>query len=163
MKSSLIFFLVFLLSVLLFGATDSFGVATQKKAMGDESEVREVTEQFLAAFANLDWDRFDSFFAKEATAFFPPSAKVPMRADGKENIENVFKTAFENARKQKSAPPYVKIEPKEMKIQMLENVGIVTFHLEDPGVFGRRTIIFHKSNGKWLIEHLHASGIMRPK
>jgi hypothetical protein len=77
--------------------------------------------------------------------------------------EDVFRAVFEGARKQKSSSPYLSIQPKEMKIQMLGEVGIVTFHLEDPGLFGRRTVVFHKRGGRWLIVHLHASGIISQK
>ncbi|WP_368501919.1 nuclear transport factor 2 family protein [Flavitalea sp. BT771] len=31
--------------------------------------------------------------------------------------------------------------------------------LEDPGMFGRRTLVFEKRDHSWFIIHLHASGI----
>jgi ketosteroid isomerase-like protein len=133
-------------------ASDSAPTAVQKRA-----------EQFIEAFINLDWERFRSFFATDATAFFPPSAQFPRRANGKAEIEQVFRAVFEAARRRKSSPPYLNIEPKEMKVQMLGDVAIVTFHLEDPDMFGRRTIIFQRQGRQWLIVHLHASGILVPK
>jgi ketosteroid isomerase-like protein len=129
-------------------ATDSASAAVQKTA-----------EQFIEAFINLDWERFRRFFAKDATAFFPPSAQFPRRANGKAEIEQVFRAVFEAARKRKSSPPYLNIEPKEMKVQILGDVAIVTFHLEDPDMFGRRTIIFQRQGRQWLIVHLHSSGV----
>ena len=71
----------------------------------------------------------------------------------------MFKNVFDNARKQRSSPPYLRIDPEDLEIQMLKkDVAIVTFHLDDPGLFGRRTVVFQKRKGKWLIVHLHASG-----
>jgi hypothetical protein len=66
---------------------------------------------------------------------------------------------FENARKQKTTPPYIDIQPKDLKIQMLGSVAVVSFLLNDPDLLGRRTIVFKKDNSKWKIVHLHASGI----
>lgn len=135
----------------------------QSVADSDSAAVQKTTEQFIEAFINLDWERFRSFFATIATAFFPPSAQFPRRANGKPEIENAFRAVFEGARNRKSNPPYLSIEPKEMKVQMLGDVAIVTFHLEDPDLFGRRTIIFQRQGKQWLIVHLHASGITVPK
>lgn len=120
--------------------------------------VRRTAEEFLDAFRNLEWERFQSFFAEDATAFFPPSAREPQLAEGKSKIETIFKRVFAAARERRKQPPYLSIEPKSLKIQMLGNVGIVTFHLEDPDLFGRRTVIFQKRKDRWLIVHLHASG-----
>jgi hypothetical protein len=83
--------------------------------------------------------------------------------NGKDEIETVFKSFFEDVRKQKSAPPYLKIEPKEMKIQMLRDSAVVTFHLRNNDSLGRRTVIFQKQKGIWLIVHLHASNIVISK
>lgn len=128
-----------------------------------ELQVRAAAADFIAAFVALDWERFRSHFAEDATAFFPPSANIPGRVDGKEAIEKVFRGVFENARKQRPGPPYLAIEPLEMQIQMLGDVAIVTFHLKDPGIFGRRSVVFRKFGKKWLIVHLHASGVAVPK
>jgi len=119
----------------------------------------ETTEEFLKAFMNLDWDRFRSFFAADATVFFPPSANSPERSNKKQEVEAVFRTVFDNARKQKSSPPYLKIQPRDMRVQLLGDVAIVTFHLDDPDSTGRRTIVLRHQGRRWLIVHLHASGI----
>lgn len=131
----------------------------QSQPPSDSAEVKETTEQFLKAFINLNWERFSGFFAADATVFFPPSARFPGRANNKRELEAVFRTVFENARKQKSSPPYLDIEPKDLKIQMLGDMAIVTFHLEDPDSTGRRTIVLQKQGERWLIVHLHASNI----
>ena len=133
---------------------------SQSAANSDSAAVQKTVEQFLEAFANLDWERFRSFFAVEATVFFPPSAQSSHRANGRLEIETVFRSVFDHARKQKSSAPYLNIQPKEMKIQMLGDVAIVTFQLDDPDSFGRRTIVFQRQVKEWFIAHLHASAIM---
>ncbi|MDP4265558.1 MAG: nuclear transport factor 2 family protein [Bacteroidota bacterium] len=129
----------------------------------DSLDVLKSTNEFLDAFRTLDWKRFSESFAEDATAFFPPSAKFPYRANNKKEIEDIFKKVFENARKQRSQPPYIDILPKDLKIQMIGDGAIVTFLLEDPDLLGRRTLVFKKNQGKWLIIHLHASGVITAK
>jgi ketosteroid isomerase-like protein len=143
----------------------SFGQNTkdQSHLNPDSIAVVQTIHEFIEAFTNLNWHKFTDCFANDATAFFPPSAKFPSRANNKIEIENIFKNVFENARKLKSAPPYMVIQPKDLKIQMIGTVAIVTFVLNDPDLFGRRTIILKKNNGNWLIIHLHASGVVIPK
>jgi len=70
----------------------------------DSVSVVETINNFVDAFTNLDWQKFTEFFSDDATAFFPPSAKFPFRANNKMEIESVFKKVFENARKQKAIP-----------------------------------------------------------
>jgi ketosteroid isomerase-like protein len=147
--------LLVLVSILLTQNIDG-----QVKRHRSEILVQKAAADFVAAFVALDWERFRAFFAPDATAFFPPSAKLPTRVDGKLEIERVFKTVFENARKQRPGPPYLKIDPLDIKTQMLGDVAWVTFHLNDPGMFGRRTLVFRKFRKRWLIVHLHASGVV---
>ena len=125
----------------------------------DSTQVLQSLNSFVDAFTRLDWNKFTSCFADDATAFFPPSAKFPARANNKPEILAVFKIVFENFHKIRSSPPYLTIDPIDLKIQVFGSVSIVTFLLNDPGLLGRRTIIFKKDSGKWLIVHLHASGV----
>ena len=130
----------------------------------DSLEVQGAEEAFIEAFKNLDWERFRHSFSDDATVFFP-FQNVPRRANGGEEIQASFKPLFDEGRKRKPNPPYLSIEPKDVKIQMLGNTGVVTFHLgeDDSGYVGRRTVVFQKQRGKWLIMHLHASTIVTPK
>jgi ketosteroid isomerase-like protein len=114
---------------------------------------------FVDAFSNLKWEKFTDCWAEEATAFFPPSARFPYRAGNKQEVLHIFQNVFENARKKKSSPPYIIIEPLDMRIQMAGTTAIVTFTLDDPDLLGRRTLVLKKEGDKWLIIHLHASGI----
>jgi ketosteroid isomerase-like protein len=93
--------------------------------------------------------------------FFP--ADVASRANGRDEIEAGFRPIFEEGKKRGGGPPYLHIQPKDMEIQMAGDVAIMTFHLERTGAMSRRTIVWQKRGGKWLIVHLHASGVMLPK
>lgn len=152
----------FVLSVLLIICTKQLLAqenSMEVRANADSGAIQEAISGFIDAFVNLDWERFRTSFADGATVFFPPSAKFARRANGRAEIESTFGSVFENARLHKSHAPYVDIHPKDVHMQTFGNVAIVTFHLEDSDWFGRRTIVLNKQDEKWLMVHLHASGI----
>ena len=120
-------------------------------------QVQSAADAFIKAFNNLDWEPFRNSFADDATLFFPSATMAAARANGRTEIEAIFKTSFETTRKQKEGPPYLNIEPKDMRIRMSGDVAIVTFHLGGKDSLGRRTVIFEKQKGRWLIVHIHAS------
>ena len=120
-------------------------------------EVQSAAEAFIKAFNNLDWEPFRNCFADDATVFFPSATMAAARANGRAEIEAIFKTLFDAARKRKDSPPYLNIEPKDTRIRVSGNAAVVTFHLGGKDSLGRRTIIFEKLKGRWLIVHLHAS------
>lgn len=138
----------------------AFSQVPERHIKSDSIDVVRTLDEFVHAFTNLEWEKFTAFFAEDATAFFPPSSKFPFRANNKAEIENIFKRVFDNARKQKSAPPFLDIVPKDLKIQQLDSVAIVSFLLEDPELLGRRTLVLRRVGDKWKIVHLHASGAM---
>ncbi|HKD84614.1 MAG TPA: nuclear transport factor 2 family protein [Terriglobales bacterium] len=120
--------------------------------------LQQALTDFIRAFDNLDWDRFRASFADDATVFYPRS--FPERADGRAEYEKTFKVFFERIRDGKSSPPYMDIQPKELKIQRLNDVAIVTFQLEDrPGMLNRRTLVWQRTASGWKIVHLHASEV----
>jgi ketosteroid isomerase-like protein len=131
-------------------------------ANSDSLAVQRAAAAFIDAFQNLDWVRFRRSFSDDATAFFP-SQSNPRRANARDEIEVAFTPFFEEGRKRQSNPPYFNIDPKDLNIQMLKDVAIVSFHIEGDHSVGRRTFVFQKRQGKWLIVHLHASVIEKPK
>ena len=132
-------------------AVDPNSVAVQKAA-----------EAFLDAFNNLEWERFRRSFSDDATVFFPFS-QVPRLANGRTELEAVFKAFFDDVRKRKPGPPYQNIVPQDLKIQMLGKVAIVTFHLGGGDSVSRRTLVFQKQKAGWLITDMHASSVTKPK
>ena len=126
-----------------------------------ETEVRATLSSFIQAFDNLDWDAFRMAFDDNATVFYPRA--FPQRANGRAEYEQTFKKVFEQIRGSKTRPPYMDIQPRELKIQMFGDVAIATFHLDDrPGFLNRRTIVLKKTPAGWKIVHLHASEVGVP-
>lgn len=123
-----------------------------------EAEVRQTLTNFIQAFDNLDWDHFRLSFADDATVFYP--RKFPYRADGRQKFEEFFQKVFDRIRGGRTQAPYMDIQPKDLKIQIVETVAIATFHLDDrPSAMNRRTIVLHKQASGWKIIHLHASEV----
>ena len=127
-----------------------------------EMEVRNALAKFVQAFDNLDWDNFRVAFADNATVFYPRG--FPERADGRAEFEKTFKAVFQQIRDGKAAPPYMDIQPRDMKLQMFGELAIVTFHLDDrAGFLNRRTMVLNKTEFGWKIVHLHASEVSLAK
>jgi ketosteroid isomerase-like protein len=115
-----------------------------------------VLQDFILAFDSLEWDRFRSFFADDATVFYPRG--FAERASGRPQFEANFRQVFEQIRAGRTQPPYMHLQPRDLKVQSYGEIAIATFHLDDrPGVLNRRTIVLRRSKGQWKIVHLHAS------
>lgn len=137
------------------------------------SEAQRAALEFLEAFDNLDWDKFRRAIAVDATMFMP-FPHMARRLNGKDEILSAFRAFFDEVRQKAdgvpgsarglaghgtSGPPYLKLQPADMKVQLIDNVAIVTFHLTSDATLSRRTIVFHRRNGRWLVAHWHASNI----
>ena len=123
------------------------------------TEVKAAVTAFLTAFDALDWEPFAACFAPDATIFMP-FPDVIQRLDGWEAAAAVFQPFFAKIRQTRNAPPYLDLQPRDLHIQPINNsAAIVTFHLYDGVTWSRRTAVFEKRNGRWLIVHLHASNV----
>lgn len=121
--------------------------------------LKERLSGFVQAFDDLDWEKFRTFFTEDATVFHPAAPNLK-RTDGREEFEQAWLAVFERIRKNagKTAPPYMELQPKDVRIQYLdENVALVTFHLDDGKVLGRRTMVWKRDGQVWRIVHVHAS------
>jgi len=105
-------FSVFIFLLLLSRA--SFAQATSSSP---ETEVRAALAQFIHSFEDLDWEGFRTAFDDDATVFYPRA--FPERARGRAEFEKTFTIVFEQIRGGKTAPPYMRIEPRGLAIQML--------------------------------------------
>jgi ketosteroid isomerase-like protein len=147
-------YLLFLLSVL------TLPVA-MNAAPNAQSDVRETLADFIQAFDNLEWDKFRSFFADDATVFYP--REFPGRAEGREQFEKYFRKVFDRIRAGRTQAPYMDIQPRDLKLQITGDITIATFQLDDrPGFLNRRTIVLQKQKSGWKIVHLHASEVATP-
>ena len=134
------------------------GVSACAELRQPDAEVRETLSKFVQVFDNLDWEQFRGFFADDATVFYPRD--VPTRATGRQEIEAQFKRVFEQIRGNRTKPPYMDIQPKDLEIQLFGEVAVATFHLDDrAGVLNRRTIVLRKETAGWRIVHIHASEV----
>jgi ketosteroid isomerase-like protein len=131
-------------------------------AASDRQEIEQATTRFLISFENLDMPAFIDCFADDATAFFP-APEPPERVVGKTAIRTRFQLVFDAIRKgASSGPPYHRLEPQDLQVQLLgADAAVVTFHLRNSERIARRTLVFKKVHGAWLIAHLHASNFQR--
>ena len=124
----------------------------------EQEGIHRFLSEFITAFDNLDWDKFRNAFADDATVFYPRDRAN--RANGRMEVEEYFKHVFEQIRAGRSKGPYMDIQPRELRIQVLGDVAIATFHLDDrPGFINRRTLVLRKTAARWKIAHLHASEV----
>jgi ketosteroid isomerase-like protein len=133
-------------------------VLAQTTPNREQSEVKGALARFVVAFDNLDWETFRLSFSDDATVFYPRG--FPERANGRAAFEKTFKVVFNQIRGNKTKPPYMDIQPRDMRIQIFGDVAIATFHLDDrAGFVNRRTIVLNKTKDGWKIVHLHASEV----
>jgi uncharacterized protein (TIGR02246 family) len=132
--------------------------SAQAKPSSDEASVRQFLSDFIAAFDNLDWEKFRASFEDDATVFFPRGR--PDRASGRAEVEEHFKNVFEQIRAGRTQGPYMDLRPRGLRVAILGEVAVVTFHLDDrPGFINRRTLVLRKTPRGWKIAHLHASEV----
>jgi len=129
-----------------------------------EAEVRQAAEKFLEALANFDSKKFRLSFVEDATFFHPGADNFdPSRVNGRDAIVALFERRLKDRPREKG-PPSLNRGPKELKIQMLgDAAAVATFHLGDEKTLGRRTLVFQRQQGAWLIAHIHASSIALQK
>lgn len=132
-------------------------------AQPDTADVMAAAESFLTAFNNLEWEAFHASFAPSATVFQP--FREPWRNEDREEVAAFFGSLFEEIRSSSEGPPYMRITPRNLRIEMLDDAGIVTFHLPGRETVGRRTLVFGRkqSTDPWRLFHLHASSLERPE
>ncbi len=135
------------------------GIAAAAQAT-PEQQVRAEFDRCLAAFTGGDANTFTACFADDITLFNPeiPQAPSPHRMDGREAVAAYFHGLIEDARKHADKPPYIRVEPRNVAVQMLGDAALVTFEFDrEGGSFGRRSFVFALRDGHWLIVHIHAS------
>ena len=128
----------------------------------DEVAVQKVVDGFIASLNAADVNGFMTFFAPDATLFFPLSS-LPLRLEDRQQIATAFGAFFEAVRRRHPEPPYMNMIPVGTRVQLLGGVAVVTFHLKGEDVVSRRTLVLQKRSGAWLIVHLHASSLALQK
>ena len=145
--------LVLAATVLLVGFRPSSSTSTSSQA----GEIELMMNKFLAAFSNRDVDAFSTYFAEDATMFFPPSAFSPPTGlvEGRANIAGAFRGLYERTGPRRT--PANPIQPQDMRVKAFDGFAVVTFHLGSDSVRGRRTFVLRRTGAEWAIVHLHSS------
>jgi len=104
---------------------------------------------FMDALNDLDADRLATFFADDATAFFPTIK--PERIDGKAAVAQVFRDYVTASTKKTN------IVPEDLHIAQTGDLAVVTFNVHNPSAVSRRTFVWRRDKDTWRIVHLHAS------
>ncbi len=136
--------------------------AAAEKLSPKEQAVLNVIEGFMAALNAADIDKLSPYFAPDATMFFP-LAPLSHRLENKDQIVKVFTVFFQSIRKGKSGPDYMSLVPEDLRIQVYGDAALATFHFKGPDLISRRTLVLARQGGKWLVVHMHASGIVVAK
>ena len=117
--------------------------------LNDEADVRAAMQSFMDALNNLDAAGISATFADDATAFFPVAQA--QRAQGRAEIDAIFRRYVDAQNGQKT-----NLVPHDLKIETGGDLALVTFQVPG-GSTARRTFVFRRTGGRWLITHMHAS------
>ena len=142
--------------------------ASQAKAREDLAGVRAAAERFLRALDNLDWEPFRASWASEPTVFFP-FGDTPDRVTGRTAVEARWRRFFEETRARRPGPPYLHLKPRDIRVERLGGVGLVTLMFDGLSnadgrqlPLQRRTLLFVWEHETWKLAHLHASAASQP-
>jgi lincosamide nucleotidyltransferase A/C/D/E len=138
----------------------------RQQAREDLAAIQAAAARFLRALDDLDWEPFRASWTSEPTAFLP-FGDTPDRVAGRVAVEARWRRFFEEARSRTPGPPYLNLEPLDIRTELYGDVGLVTFSLALT-VGGRqlplqrRTLMFVRERDAWKLAHMHASGASPP-
>ena len=138
----------------------SAGVRTVRAQGADPaSEVRTAMTGFMDALNALDTDRMSSYFTEDITAFVPV-AKAEY-VEGRPAVTAVFKGFVDHVKPTLSA---LHLVPEDERVEVSGDLAVVTFQIREqaPRITRRRTFVFRRTQGHWLISHFHASDLVPP-
>ena len=145
----------------LFSACASSGggqVPLTQGAAGEQAALVSAAEHFLRVFDNLEFEPFEAAWSSSRSVFFP-FRDTPERVEGAAVGER-FRQFFAEVRSTRPGPPYLHLEPRELRAEVIGDGGLVTFMLgRAPGEVSRRTAFFVRERGAWKLRHLHASNM----
>jgi ketosteroid isomerase-like protein len=135
--------------------------ASAESAAADSAGAHRAAVGFLAAFDSLQWEPFRAYFADDVTMFFP-FADTPRRADGRDSVEARFRRFFDAGRAAwtrsgRAGPPRMGITPRDLRVQVIGDVAIVSFHLGTTTPSRRSIVLARRTPGEWKVVHWHAS------
>jgi ketosteroid isomerase-like protein len=141
-----------LLALLIILLATACASAPATAPTASEASVREAMNGFMAALNALDTDRMATFFADDITAFVPLAQAD--RVDGKPAVVEIFRKYVERTRQTTAS---TQLAPEDLKVDTSGDTALVTFNIRSEGSVLRRTFVFRRQGGRWLIVHFHAS------
>jgi uncharacterized protein (TIGR02246 family) len=132
-------------------------MAMAKNHVIEETQIREMMDDWVQAFQAKDLDRIMEHYADDITAF---DLMPPLRFQGKDAYRKLWEEAF------RQMEGSISIEFQEEKTVLDEEVAYSHYltrfrgkqpNGEDMDVWSRSTMCFCKIEGKWLITHEHDS------
>jgi alkylation response protein AidB-like acyl-CoA dehydrogenase len=121
----------------------------------DASEILAAANYFLRVFDDLDWDRFVACWSSNPTAFFPGD---DVRLDGRAAVLARFRIMFDQLRPHTTGPPYLRLQPRDLRVDRYGDAGLVTFTLGDTtGPAPLRSLFFVREADGWKLAHVHAT------
>jgi hypothetical protein len=158
-RVTLLFLSSFLFATVVHAQQNNADAASRSGAVED------ALARFVTAFENLDWTTFRDCFSANPTMFHPASPNL-RRVDSPIEFDNAWHGVFNRIKRNsgRTSAPYMKLNSQDVRIERLTpDVALVTFHLADPGIIGRRSLVFQKIDGNWKIVHIHASNLPAPE
>ena len=143
------------------------GCESTNQKVDERAEVLTVLDKFLRAFENGDFETMEASVSEDAY-MFPRAIMSNNLMDSIDNtkykridgLDPQMKQVIDQLRESGKQPPYMKLEPKDLKITILNEAAIATFHLENGKSLSRRTIVLGKNEGRWEIIHIHPSNVV---
>ena len=134
------------------------GTQVAQSTAADQAALVAAAEHFLRVFDNLEFEPFEVAWSSSRSVFFP-FRDTPERVEGAAVGER-FRQFFAEVRSTRPGPPYLHLEPRELRAEVIGDGGLVTFMLgRAPGEVSRRTAFFVRERGAWKLRHLHASNM----
>ena len=142
------------------GCTASrFSVPPVQSTPTDQAALVAAAEHFLRVFDNLEFEPFEAAWSSSRSVFFP-FRDTPERVEGAAVGER-FRSFFAEVRSTRPGPPYLHLQPRELRAAVVGDAGLVTFMLgRAPGDVSRRTLLFVRERGAWKLRHMHASNML---
>ncbi|HXZ66993.1 MAG TPA: nuclear transport factor 2 family protein [Alphaproteobacteria bacterium] len=129
----------------------------------DEAKVQHVLQEFVAGIETGNAARIGAVLEDDATLFWPGPPATPHRTKSRASIQAMFGESFAARPKPPAPGSTIKIEPKELVIEISGDVALATFELASPpppgqsARLGRRTFVLRRHGDEWKVWHLHAS------
>lgn len=118
-------------------------------------------DAFLSALNHADIDALAPLFTPDATAFLPIDSS-PSELVGREAILDALNPLFQDLRQRGAGPEYMHLSARNIHVQEVGDVAVVSFDAGAGPVTSRRTLVLRTRPGGWRIIHFHGSNIRQP-